>query len=138
MPHMNEQQPKSPYEGLTDEQIAQYEAYMTVHPETPVSPEDLRNPEEETAELEALIANFEQAHDIEGLRAITNLTPEEAPRHPTREPARKDLVPIVGLLNALKEETNIPEEKYEELKARYRNLSRAVGLINGGVVDHTR
>ena len=135
---MNEQQPKNPYEGLTDEQIEMYLAYMAEHPEVVIPQENRRSPEDEITEFENLIKNFEQAHNLEELTTIIELTPEDAPNHPTREPAKKDLVPIVKLLNSLKEETTITEERHEELKAKYRYLSRAVGIINKGIVHHNR
>ncbi|MBA3284610.1 MAG: hypothetical protein H0U27_06070 [Nitrosopumilus sp.] len=135
---MGEQQPKNPYEGLTDEEIEMYEAYMDSHPEIEIPQESLRDPEKEIAEFETFITNFEQSHNLEELNTITELTPEDAPNHPIREPARKDLNPIVALLNTLKKETAITEEKHEELKAKYKRLSQAVGIINRGIVDHTR
>ena len=135
---MNEKQPENPYNGLTDEEIAMYEAYMADHPEVIVPQENLRDPEKEIAEFNTLIADFEQTHNIAELYAITELTPEDAPNHPTRELARKSLEPLLSLLGVLKKETNIAREKYEELQAKYRYLSRAVGIINKGVVDHTR
>ena len=39
---------------------------------------------------------------------------------------------------AEKNETNIPDEKYEELKKQWKVLSSAVGMVNKGMVDHTR
>lgn len=135
---MSEQQSKNPYEGLSAEQVEMYESYIRDHPDLSVQPESLRNPEKETTQFEVLITNFERTHNIEALNAIVELTPEDAPRHPTREPARKDLIPIVSLLNTLKRETSITEEKHEELVAKYRRLSQAVGMINNGLVDHTR
>ena len=135
---MSEQQPKNPHEDLTDEEIEIYEAYMTDHPEVVIPQEGLRDPEKEIAELEVLITHFKRSHNFEELNAITELTPEDAPNHPTREPARKDLNPIVALLNILERETSITKERWVELRAKYGVLSRAVGIINKGIVDHTR
>ena len=74
-------------------------------------------------------------HDI---LAFIVLTAKEAPNHPIREPARLALIPVVTMLNTLKKETDISPEKYEELKAKYKLLSRAVGMINNSKVDHSR
>jgi len=44
-------------------------------------------------------------------------------------------------LNALKKETNISPEKYEELNEKKKRLARAVGMINtleNNRVDHKR
>ena len=135
---MNEQQPKNPYEGLTNEEIAMYEAYIIDHPEVEIPEESLRDPEKEITEFETLITSFEQSHNLEELNSIKELTSEDAPNHPIRERARKDLNPIVALLNLLKKETAITEEKHEELKKKYKHLSQAVGIINKGIVDHSR
>jgi hypothetical protein len=112
-------------------QLAMYESDST---ET--APKREAGPEIE--KFENLITAFEADYPLEELHAITDLTPEEALRHPLREPAKKALNPIVALLNKLKEETDIPSEEYEALKAEYKRLSRAVGMINNGKVDHER
>lgn len=94
--------------------------------------------EPEVAKFKELVALFETEHSLAELHLIINLSPEEAPNHPIREPARKAIGPIVSQLKKLKEETNISPEQYEDLRAEYKRLSRAVGIINKGVVDHTR
>jgi len=130
--------------GLSpEEQKEQYEAelladYFARCPEPVIAPEDIREAGPEIAEFEGLIASFESTHSLAELHAITDLTPKEAPMHPVREPAKEALVPITDMLNKLKRETNITPEKHEELKSEYRRLSRAVGMINGGKVDHNR
>ncbi len=84
-----------------------------------------------------MIADFEATHSLEELNAIIELTPEESEHHPLRTPARKALNPIGALLNRLG--GNIPEEQYKTLKAEYKRLSRAVGVIDkDNKVDHTR
>ena len=98
----------------------------------------LKECEPEITEIEAMFAVFEKSHNLEELLAITNLEAKDAPKHPTREPARIDLNPIVSKLRFIKNETNITESKLEELKTRYQKLSQAVGIINKGVVDHRR
>lgn len=86
--------------------------------------------------FEAGLNLFESKHSLEALNAITNLTPAEAPHHPIREQARKDLIPIVTLLNVIKEKTNISKPHLDELTRRYLVLSKAVGMINNNKVRH--
>ncbi|MFA5936573.1 MAG: hypothetical protein WC822_01705 [Candidatus Paceibacterota bacterium] len=129
-PNPKEQQEREDAELLSD--------YLARHPEPVISKENLREAGPEIVEFEAMIALFESMHSLEELRSIIDLTPTEAPKHPTREPARVALIPIVAKLNALKKETNITTEKHDELKARYMHLSRAVGMINNNKVDHNR
>ncbi len=61
------------------------------------------------------------------------LTPEEERKFKIWRAAKKDLAPIVTGLNKLKGDAD-----YEELKAKYMHLGRAVGNIRGNIVDHTR
>jgi hypothetical protein len=129
-PTPKEQQEREDAELLAD--------YLSRHPESVTSKENLREAGPEIVEFEAMITLFESMHSLEELHSIINLTPVEAPKHPTREPARVALIPIVAKLNALKKETDIPTEKHDELKARYMRLSRAVGMINNNKVDHNR
>ncbi len=130
--------PKSPEELLKEEGEAQLAAWLKDHPETVITAEARRESGPEVAEFEALIAAFEAKHSLAELHAIIDLTPQEAPQHPVREPARADLVPIVAKLKVLEKETDIPSEKLGEMKAHYKRLSRAVGMINSNKVDHTR
>lgn len=92
----------------------------------------------EVAELEKMFSDFEANHSTDELLLITDLTPEDAPNHPTREPAKIAVGEICNKLRTLEKETNIDAAKYQELNDRYRTLSRAVGILNNGVVDHTR
>jgi hypothetical protein len=91
----------------------------------------------EVEKLEDMFENFEQTHDLIALHAVTNLTPEEAPQHPVREPAKQALNPIYKKLQVIKDETNITPEKYAELKVKWKRLSQAVGMINNNIVDHS-
>jgi hypothetical protein len=127
--------PKEQQEREDAEQLADY---LARHPEPVISKEDLREAGPEIVEFEAMVALFESMHSLEELYSIIELTPGEAPKHPTREPARVALIPIVAKLNILKKETNITSEQHEELKAKYKRLSRAVGIINNNKVDHNR
>jgi len=129
------------FERITPEQPqedAQYLQWMKDHPEAAIAPENLRECEPEIAEFEKMLEAFEIDHPLVELHEIVKLTPAEAPRNTVRESARLALIPIVAKMNALKKETNIPLEKYDELKERYKILSRAVGMINDNKVDHTR
>lgn len=112
--------------------------YLAKHPETEIHTEGLREAGPEIAQFESMIISFESNHSLEELNSIIDLSPKEAPQHPTREPARVALIPIVALLNTLEKETNISPEKHEELKSQYKKLSRAVGMINNNKVDHNR
>ncbi len=107
-------------------------------PETVTAPEGLRECGTQIAELVEMLELFESEHSLVEFFLTIVLTPEEASRHPIREPARKALIPIVAKLNILKRETNIMPEKHEELKAKYMHLSRAVGIISNNKVDHNR
>lgn len=120
------------------EQEKRYEQWEKDHPETIIAPGDLRECGPEIAKFKEMLDSFELMHSLAELHEIIDLKPENAPDHPSREPARVALIPIVEELNRLINETNITPEKYEELKERYMRLSRAVGIIHGNEVDHTR
>ena len=94
--------------------------------------------EPEIAALESYFADFEARFNLEELHAITTLSKEDGYKHPVRDEAKTALGPITEMIHVLHEETNTPEELITEYKARYKKLSQAVGMISGGVVDHTR
>ncbi|MDD2785878.1 MAG: hypothetical protein PHS79_03215 [Patescibacteria group bacterium] len=121
---------------LSEEQAAQAAAFLEDYPETVVTPENRRSCEAEIAEFESLVSAFEVEHSLEALTAIVDLTPEQAATHSIRQPAKLALNPIVALLNSI--ENNVSEAEFNELKARYKRLSRAVGIINKNKVDHNR
>ena len=106
------------------------------HPE--VKMENLRDCGLEVEKAERLMAEFESKHSLAELLAISELTPEEAVTHPVRRPAWADAITIEELVKTLKRETNIPKEKYDELEARRKIISNAVGYINNNMVDHNR
>jgi hypothetical protein len=112
--------------------------YLIRHPGLIISQENLREAEPEITQFESMITLFESTHSLSELNSVIDLSPQEAPEHIVREPARVALIPIVTILNTLKKETNISTEKYEELKSKYLILSRAVGMINNNKVDHNR
>ena len=69
--------------------------------------------------------------------AITEFTSVENIRsNPIREPARLALIPITEKLNFLQEQTNIPTTKLQELKAKYHELWKAVGVVRDGIIVH--
>ena len=45
-----------------------------------------------------MIASFESTYPLSELLLIIDLTPNEAPKHPIREPAKNALIPIVALM----------------------------------------
>jgi hypothetical protein len=110
--------------------------YLARHPEPVVAPETSVEVASEIEKFESLVGVFESKYSLAELNSIIDLTPQEAPNHPLREPARIALILIVGALNNLK--NSIPKEQHEALKAKYKKLSRAVGIINSGKVDHNR
>ena len=127
----NKTETKAEYSG--EEQAAQW---LKDHPELVAVPEVLKESGPEIEKFKVDVAWFEVEHPLEELNLIVDLTVEQAPHHPIREPARLALIPIVARLTAMKRETNITEEKYEEMKALYKRLSRAVGMIRNNKVDH--
>ena len=137
---MNEEIPQepSPEKLEAQEQEGRYRHWIKTHPvvEIPLSERGEDGPE--IAEFEEMIASFEATHSLSELHSITELASEDAPNHLIREPARLGLIPIVAKLNILKAESNISPERHDELKARYKILSNAVGILNNGEVDHNR
>jgi len=85
---------------------------------------------QEIKELEQLFESFESKHSIEALNAIK--TEKEADESEERKSAKDDLIPITNLLRKYK------QDPFDSLRDRYRVCSRAVGMINGGLVDHNR
>jgi hypothetical protein len=135
---MNEN-PEKPIESFSKEKQEIIDAWMAKYGTGEIPPEKRREAGPEIEELEGMFENFEQTHDIIALNAITDLTPEEAPNHPIREPAREALRLIVNKLQLIKDETNITAEKYAELKAKRKRLAQAVGAVvkNINIVDHS-
>ncbi len=106
------------------------------HPEEEVKGKRESGPE--VIKFKEMIDSFESEHSLAELHQIINLTPKEAPDYPLRESAKKALIPIVKLLNTLRDETDISLEEWKELKGQYRRLSQAVGIINNNKVHHDR
>ncbi len=91
--------------------------------------------------IEELMASFEARLPLGELHAIVDLRPQDVERHPLREAAKAALIPIVYILNELKDRAKskkFTKQKYEEIYEKYMHLSRAVGMINNNKVDHDR
>lgn len=135
---MNEETP-NPQElkRLRDQKEAdQLADYLIRHPNLDPLPSSLA--EQARTEFDSLIASFESKYPLEELHSITDLTPQEAPNHPLREPARVALIDIVKILNKLKATYGETSPEYQSIKEKYVRLSRAVGMINKNKVDHNR
>ena len=107
----------------------------------PLSPmealSELRESQEEVETLESLFKEFEVNHSLLVLLSLRKMTREEAESHTLRESARLDLIHIDGLLKILKAETDVSQEKYDELFAKYTRLSKAVGRhTNKNIIEH--
>ncbi len=111
---------------MAEENLSRYEQVET----------ERRDCEKEVAEFQVMLEDFEARHSLDELNAIIDLRPEDMANEPLRESAKKALIPIVTLMNALEEETNISPERFDELKARYKRLSKAVGIIHKNQVRH--
>ena len=107
-----------------------------MNPESPERRESIIETEKNVKDFELLTEAFESEHDMEALYAIE--TKEQAINSEDREAAKADLPEIVRLLKALRFDGNLSSKKRDEIKDAYRNISRAVGMINSGRVDHTR
>jgi len=130
---MTEQPPVLTPEQLDD---AEYERiWNRDHPDVVLV---LRESGYDIAAFENMIDIFTAEHSLAELNAIVDLTPEAAPQHPVREPARVALNPIYAKLVVIENETNVSPEKLAELKAKFRVISQAVGIINNNKVWHDR
>lgn len=131
-----------PPEELTEQEkaalCAQCADILKLSVEQAAPPADLRESGPGIAEFESMIVVFEKTHSIAALHQIVDLTQNDAPNHPIREPARIAVELIGKKLKMLKRETHITPPKRKELDAQYQRLSRAVGIINNGKVDHNR
>ncbi len=132
------QQNESPEDkdGLTPEQREAADYWLSQYAKKEIPKKERRESTQEVTELQGLLAAFEAEHSLAELHAIVDLTPQDAPKYPVRESAKKALIPIVDLINTLGKETDITAEKFAELDAHYRRLSKAVGMINNGKVRH--
>jgi len=119
----------------TAQEIALAEQWLNDHP---VQIETRKSPEQGIAEFENMIADFEATYSLEELNAITDLSADPERKHPLRDPAKEALKPIFIKLKEIKDATDISDERYEKIKKDWKRLSNAVGVVNKGIVDHTR
>jgi hypothetical protein len=134
---MNEN-PEKHNEEFSEEQQAIIDEQMAKYATEEIPPEKRRECGPEVEEIERMFGDFEKTHDLEALAAITDITSlEEAQAHPTWMPAQRALHPIYAKYRVLKDETNITDEKHAELKAKWKRLTRAVGMINDGKLDRS-
>ena len=120
---------------LTPEEEAEWELRKGDYEEEEITPETQTETEQAFVEIVKLMNTFESEHSLAALHAIIDLTPQEAPLHPIRQPAKLALEPILTKMNELK---GAPKKQSELLYARYKQFSRAVGMINSNKVDHNR
>lgn len=123
--------------SATAEEMEIYRQWKAGHPET-FTQTKTEIVEQGIEEFNGMITAFEAAYPLDELFAVVDLTADPDRKHPLRDPAKEALKPIFAKLNALKNETNIPDEKYKELKKRWKVVSNAVGMVNKGMVDHNR
>ena len=98
------------------------------------SKESLLGSGPEVEKIEGLIKDFGAKHDLDELSAI--LSVEDVSSANGRDSAKLDLVAIHETLRYLLDNTNITTEKYNELDGKFNVLSKAVGIINRGRVEH--
>ena len=134
---MNEN-PEKHDEALSEEDQANVDAWLAKYATEEIPPEKRRECGPEVEELERMFEDFEKTHDLEALSVITDITTlEEAQAHPTWMPVQRALHPIYAKFRVLKDETNITDEKHAELKAKWKRLTQAIGMINDGKLDRS-
>lgn len=154
------------YETPTSEQMERLEQWKAEHPGESIPFELRRTPENEIAELNNLIENFEKKHNLARPHEIIEISdnllnlfkkdrsmsseeidthliqssPEDAENYVRRRDAKADLIPITDVLQTIENETQTTPGELQILKLPYRKLSKAVGMItaNSNVIDHTR
>lgn len=149
------------------EQMERLEQWKVEHPGESI-PFELRREsfEKELAQVNQLMEDFEQKHDLARLHEIKELsenllnlfkkdrgmseeeidtylvksTPEDVENYLRRRDAKNDLIPITDVFLVMQNETQISFDQLNEYKLPYRELSKAVGMItaNSNVIDHTR
>lgn len=121
-----------PVEALTPAQKEQAEYWLrTIASEKqPVAPEQTEQ-QKALAELETLFDAWLSPEKLAELHAI--VTEAEAMASPLRTEAK---LALRAILERVKKQEGTPE--HAECLRKYRLLSKAVGIINSGLVDHTR
>ena len=116
-------------EVLSSEQREQAEYWLKItEQENAAKPSEQLDEEKTRAELNEIFEVWLTSERLEPLRALT--TQAEAVANPLRREAKEALERIVERINKL--------DRPPELLEKYKKLSRAVGIMSGGVVDHTR
>lgn len=163
----NSELSKQVYESPTQEQVERLEQWKIDHPKESI-PFELRrdNFEKEIEQVNKLIEDFEQKHDLAKLHEIVELTPrllelfkndrsmsqedldtylvksspEEVEKYIRRRDAKNDLIAITDVFLVMQNETKITLDELNECKLPYKRLSKAVGMItaNSNQIDHTR
>jgi len=117
---------------LGEEQAA---AYLAAQAEEPVA-EVLDEGDAQIEAFDTLVNVFERQHDMQYLLRI--VTEEQAKGDLVRDSAKASLKPIFDQLKNIQNMKGVPPEKRARLEEEWKRISRAVGMINRGMVDHTR
>lgn len=150
---------------LTPEQrAAKVEQLKLDDPYADIPKESRKDPSSKIVLLEKGLFNLEQNFPLEKLHSIVEispklyelfaddmtmspeeidatletLSPEEQKMYRIRAAAKDGLRQIGPLFSTLRDETTIDPKEFEKLRAKYRILSRAVGILNSGRIDHDR
>lgn len=83
-------------------------------------------------EYKRLLDEFEATYSLEKLYAIVDLSADPDRKHPLRDPAKKAL----SLISNFARDNHVGP--HAELKAQWKKISNAVGMVNKGMVDHNR
>ena len=86
---------------------------------------------ERVAACEALLSRFEQTHDLDALRAITQFSSQEEREGSIRHPALQALTPMFQLIRHLRKQKAVERGALNALQARYTVISNAVGNVTG-------
>lgn len=111
------------------EELVRFAAWNEEHPVPEIPQDSLDVCLERMATWDTLLTQFEQAHDLEVLHAITAFTSREERTTSVRQHALDALTPIVQLWKYLKTQEAVPTEQFDALFARYVLLKKAVGVI---------
>jgi hypothetical protein len=116
-------------EEIEREENERYEAWMAEHPIVESVKDSPEMWVEKIAECEAMMDSFEQTHDLNALRAITQFSSKEERENSLRQPALDALLVIFKQLKDLNKQGALQGEALDTLKARYETFSQAVGTI---------
>lgn len=87
--------------------------------------------------IESILLKYEEQSELlDELHTISSQ--QEAEGSELRKVAIVDRNRAFSRLDFLADFTNLEKEKYDELYAKWKKLSLAIGVISGGIVDHTR